>query len=113
MVVGIEAVLDWLVEHVKYFRNMGFYKRFKHLSDKELAVTLRNSAKTRYEDEGFPFDRETGLLDPFVLNIDDENLWWEGGEMDIGRGDNVYVNTIQGWSRISRGYLVPEDLTEI
>src|SRR5436309_14420597 len=46
------------------------------------------------------------------MKLDDDRVWWEDLEADVGMGNEVYVQLLQGLSRISRGVLDAQDIKE-
>lgn len=99
---------DWLIESIKYFRNLGFFSEHASLTDLQLELRLQELAKTRHG----VIDPNDELADLILLSLDDKRVWWDDTEADVCRENQVYAETLRAWSSISRGAFVPEDIRE-
>lgn len=100
---------EWSLVSAKFYRDMGFFDEYASLSDNELAAELQQMTKAECG-EGFnPADVFSDLL---LLSWDKNRVWWDDTEADVYKGNNVYVETLEEWARISRGAFLPENITE-
>src|SRR5437868_2921829 len=99
----------WLLESVRFFRQLGFFARHSALPDEALARMLDASHR---EEWGVPLDGAGDLADLQLLKWDEDRVWWEDIEADICDGNQVYIEVLQAWSRISRGAFLPARIQE-
>jgi len=92
-----------------YFRGMGFYSEHADKSDLALARQILADA----QDELIVPERAPNfLIDLEALRGDQERVWWEDTEADVAKGGEVYVETLEAWSRVSRGAFTPSEIRE-
>lgn len=134
---------QWLMESIRYFREMGFYQEASELSDEEfvfwwgqrkakqweedeaeslapeqVVAYFDDTLTTTYEQlnrrlEPWEFEASVSEADCFLLACDANRIWWEDLEQDIYFGDDIYKRVIEEWSRISRGVFLPAHIEEI
>jgi hypothetical protein len=98
---------NWLLESVRYFRPLGFFKKYHFLSDEELVSELHQIG---WNGEPTP---SYGVTDLSLLVIDHEVVWWRDTEAEVFMGNNVYVRVLQEWRAISRQTFLPEHIEEV
>jgi hypothetical protein len=98
-----------LVHTVKFFRSMGFFSSCVAMTDVELATRLDFMQAKKWR-SGFDPNRPTFELE--VLKWDAQRVWWDDTEVDAGEGNDVYVELLQDWGKISRGAFEPRDVAE-
>lgn len=122
----------WLIDSIRYFRELGFFAPFRELSDERLADQLCAASgwELPEEDAALPTDEEESddpdeelvrwlnrprpdVKDLALLSLDASRLWWEDGERDIAPGYEEYTRVIAAWGRISRGAFRPTDIREV
>lgn len=101
---------SWLVEAVRFYRQMEFFREQENLSDEQLATHLDAEYARRF---GRPFPHTGERSDIGLVSFDTSRIWWKDGEGDINPGDDVYVSTLQEWGNISRGSFLPTDIQEV
>lgn len=129
---------NWLLDAVRFFRNMGFFGEHQHLSDEELAnhldaicqenaehslneyaakiaVQVEADAKRAAagEKEDWDFDMPPAMADVVLAFFDKSRIWWDDGETDIWPEGKIYIKAIHEWSHISRGAFLPQDVKEV
>ncbi len=52
------------------------------------------------------------LVDLIVAAEDQQRVWWQDLEADVADGNDVYVETLQGWAAISQDAFQPAGITE-
>lgn len=107
----------WLLEAVRFFRELGFYAARAGRSDRQVASALRSRERARLRRQdapasGAPFDPAGPHPDLDLLRWDEERVWWEDTESDVAPGNGVYVATFRRWAAISRGAFRPRRLRE-
>lgn len=98
-----------LVRNVVFFRRLGFFSEWARKSDEDLAGLLYDLHEREW---GSGFSEETWLADLELLRWDSRRVWWQDTEADVGPGNDVYVQTLEEWSKISRGSFLPSSLEE-
>jgi hypothetical protein len=101
--------LDWTVNSVRYFRDLGFFEEHGELSEDALAARIEVRHLAQW---GTLFDPADPLADLQLLQYDPERIWWKDTEADVCPGNNVYVRVLEEWARISRGYFLPQKVSE-
>lgn len=103
-----QASDKWLLQSVQYFRSLGFFAEYAALSDEQLATHLTQAAMERHG----VIDPADQLADLMLLSLDEQRVWWDDTEADVCAENKVYVDTLAGWSKISRGAFKPENIRE-
>jgi hypothetical protein len=104
-----EESRNWLLEFVRYYRNLQFFYEYKDLPDHDLARQLESFWE---EEMGVTFDPSDPKIDLYLLRWDNNRVWWHDTEADVCIGNEVYASTLEDWADISRGVFIPEDVTE-
>jgi hypothetical protein len=99
---------EWLVATVRELRALGFFAD----PAQEDAEVARDLADDYAAEVGRPPEPDDDYLELELTRLDPERVWWEDTEADVGRGNEVYVDWIEGLARISRGALTPERISE-
>jgi len=94
----------WLVEALRFFKELGFFREYSEFSLDELADKLEQKQE---EEWGETFDPADRLSDLDLLRWDSERVWWRDTEADVCEENKVYENTLREWSAISRGSFLP------
>ncbi len=102
----------WYTKAVKFFRGMGFFAKHSELSDKELALRLKDEV-TRQWDEPWPpgAEKNPQTADMCLLSTDEERVWHADLE-SVYPGENAYVRFLDGIAVVSRGAFKPQGITE-
>src|SRR5205809_2992968 len=100
---------NWFRESVRFYLGLGFFEEHRNLSDNDLVTTLELLLRESYLEGPTPSSR---LADLEIMRLDDDRVWWEDIEADVGMGNDVYVQLLQDLSRISRGSFDAHDITE-
>lgn len=103
------AMREWLMQSISYFRNMAFFEADAALSDADLADKLE---ALQIKEQGDTFDPSDELADLFLLKWDKNRIWWGDIQADVSKGNDIYVQILQEWGRISRGAFSPENIEE-
>lgn len=98
----------WLLQSVQYFRSLGFFAEHAALSDSQLAEHLTQAAMERHG----VIDPANQLADLMLLSLDEQRVWWDDTEADVCAENQVYVDTLTRWSKISRSAFMPENIRE-
>lgn len=114
MVADERGLLNWLLGHVGFFRELGFYGHSEDLSDDELASKLRKYLRTEWHVRSdHDFDTKDRLADHLLLKFDDTNLWWDDTEVGLLPPRYYpYTETLRGFSKISNGMFIPSKISE-
>lgn len=107
LLIGQSNFYTWLTESVRYFRQLGFLKKYHSLSDEELVKELH---RVGWNSEPNPL---YGVTDLSLLAMDKDAVWWHDTEADVFMGNNVYVRVLREWGSISRGTFLPEHIEEV
>ncbi len=118
--------IAWLIDGIKYYRTLGLFNKYIHLSDGELTEQIKiiradfrsqflterdfNSVYLEFADP--MFDSTMGHLDPYLLRWDTSRTWSETEVDSVGRNNQEYVRVFERWSEISRGSFLPQELKE-
>jgi|GEM_PF-2305026 len=106
-----------LADAIKFYRSIGFFEEYKNMSDEELFTLLNDKLTQLWSPEYDPFYPEnpfayTDYADLYLLGLDEKRVWLEDLEADVGKGNDVYVETIKRWGYISNGNFTPENIIE-
>ncbi|WNR45166.1 stalk domain-containing protein [Paenibacillus roseipurpureus] len=110
---GALKPVDRMLEAARYYRNFGFFEKDRALSSQDFdnKFLAQYNKLTTWN----PFD-SSKYYDPYaelyLLEQDLDHVWFEDLELVVARGKNVYVDTLQAWSWISRGAFRPTAITE-
>ncbi len=128
-VIAQETSREWMLRFARFWRQLGFFTEkayaeggdpdewlgegspvdFSCLSDEELAHVLI----ARYEEDwGKPVGAAHRFTDADILPYDIARVWDEDLECDVCCGNDVYVQTLREWARISKGAFCPREITE-
>ncbi len=99
---------QWLLEAVRYFRQLGFFEHYAQ-SDDELAEIEERRLQEEWGDDWDPLVEHPDL---FLLAHDSRRVWWMDMEADVFPGNNAYVRSLSEWGAISRGAFQPEKIRE-
>ena len=100
---------EWGLGFVDFFRPLGFFKEYQHLSSSHLAAVLIEMLRLEMGDNFDPCDP---LADLFLLKFDEDRVWWDDTEADVCSENQVYRKTLEEWSRISLGAFLPTEIQE-
>lgn len=100
---------DWR-ELVGFYRTLGFFEALlQDVRPERAAETVREAARRRWmRDLGV----ETPEVEWMVLALDADRVWWSDRRLEVGPGEQTYVETLAAWSDISRGGLRIGEVTE-
>jgi hypothetical protein len=98
----------WLVERVRAFRALDFFRSQSALGDDELADYLVR----RQREVGDPFDPREPYVGAQILLHDDSRVWFQDMEADVCEENQVYAATLVELGEISRGAFEPKDIVE-
>ena len=99
---------SWLVATVRDLRALGFFAD-PGRDDARMAADL---AADHVAEWGEPLDQDSDLVELDLVRQDAARVWWEDTEADVARGNDAYVELIEGLAPISRGGLAPTAVTE-
>jgi len=105
-----EEAKAWLVEFCRFWRGLGFFEKFKGVSDEGLAQKLTEMIP---RESGFPFNPRDEFTEIGVLMLDPDRFWFEDTEADVCMENKVYERIISEWAKISRGAFNPQELHEL
>ncbi len=91
---------------------MEFYNDYKDKSTDELATTIISLFHEEWgnkEEIIFP----DYYADIFLLKFDYKRVWWNDIEADVCMENEIYTETINEWSSISRGLFMPKNIIEL
>jgi hypothetical protein len=98
----------WLVERVRGFRALDFFKAQSALGDDELADYLVRCQ----EEVGDPFYADDPYVGAQILLHDGSRVWFNDMEADVCEENQVYAATLDELAEISRGAFAPTDIVE-
>lgn len=104
-----ETTLNWLLDVVRYYRPLEFFRDYEGRSDREVVLALADLYQRAWD---APIDPESELAELELLALDDSRVWWEDTEAGWTRGDGTWEWVLEGWSRISRGAFRPQRVEE-
>lgn len=99
----------WLVQSIAFFRELHFFQQFAHLSNEALASELLRKWQEMFDT---PLDLSRPYTDLDIVMWDTERVWWEDLEADVCAGNDIYIETLERWGKISRGSLQPLHIRE-
>ncbi|WDL95509.1 HEAT repeat domain-containing protein [Alicyclobacillus sp. ALC3] len=99
---------DWRTRTAKFFRDLGFYSNWD-MSGYDLGREINRRHKDEWETALTKRDEHADLL---FLAWDTERVWWKDTEMDVGEGNDVYIDLVQELAHISRGTIAPFHIEE-
>lgn len=112
----IMYTLEWLIERTRFYQGLGFFQAYTHLSDDELAdrmIALCQGATGNLDSSRLFIEGEDWL----ILKLDTKRVL--SAATDILYGEEppeytfeVFVETLQRLSSISRGAFVPQNIRE-
>jgi hypothetical protein len=95
-------------ERVAGLRKLGFFAG-RTESDAALAATIDEQSIAEF---GTAPDPDNPISDLVVAGVDDQRVWWNDLEADVGPSNNVYASTLDAWSAISVGAFAPTAVQE-
>jgi hypothetical protein len=98
----------WLVERVRAFRALDFFRAQNALTDDDLADYLVRLQ----EEKGEPFDSRDSDFGAKILLHDDSRVWFRDMEADVCEENQVYAATLEELGELSRGAFDPKDIVE-
>lgn len=106
-----------LMDAVRYYRSLGFFKQYAELSDQELFQQFDKQLKADWNEGTDPFSPNLDygyedFADLYLLAYDTERVWLEDTEADVGPGNEVYIETLKQWAEISGGVFNPANIKE-
>lgn len=104
-----EATLKWLIEVVRTYRPLDFFRDFEGQSDRETALALAGLYQRAWDAS---IDPDSELTELEVLALDDSRVWWEDTDVGWTHGDGTWEWVLEGWSRIARGAFRPSQIEE-
>ncbi|MEZ4867273.1 MAG: hypothetical protein R3C14_38470 [Caldilineaceae bacterium] len=108
--LGQNQCYMWALEIVHYFRPLGFFADWARLSEDQLVTKLLAQRRWIW---GFrDFDPSSIQEELGLLSLDKERIWWRDLEANVCAENQVYVTTLQEWSRIARGAFQLEHVQE-
>ena len=90
-------------------REIGLFSDRAALSDATLGSEVERGVAERWEGAIGPDDP---LIELAVAEQDANRVWWQDLEADVLDGNDVYEWTLGGWSAISAGTFMPENVVE-
>jgi hypothetical protein len=103
------ASKESIAERVAALRAVGLFADRSDLDHAALAAEVEAGIADVWGDSLEPDDP---LLDLIVAEEDHQRVWWQDLEADVADGNDVYVETLQGWAAISQGAFEPAGITE-
>ena len=100
---------NWLLERVRYYRGLGFFRQYSDLADKELAQRLKAAQRAK---AGSPLAPGDPLADLHLLGHDGDRVWQKRVQDIIGAERQAYARMLSDWADISRGAFSPQNIVE-
>jgi hypothetical protein len=100
---------DSVEVRVAALRDLGLFADRSSTDDAALATEVTAGISDQWGDAIGPADP---LLDLAVAEQDTQRVWWQDLEADVVDGNDVYVETLQGWAAISEGAFKPSGIQE-
>ena len=100
---------ETLIDRVAALRAVGLFADRADVTDAELAAEVEAGV---LEVWGEPVANDDPFLDLLVADQDASRVWWYDLEADVSDGNDVYIDTLEGWADISVGAFAPEDIVE-
>jgi len=104
-----ETTLNWLLDVVRYYRPLEFFRDYEGRSDRETALALADLYQRAWD---APIEPESEMAELEVLALDDSRIWWEDTEAGWTHGDGTWEWVLAGWERIARGAFRPRQIEE-
>lgn len=104
-----DSVLQWLVDAVRFYRSLEFFRDYEGRADRDVAIALADLYQRAWD---APVDPASELAELELLALDDSRVWWEDTEAGWTHGDGVWEWVLEGWARISRGAFRPQQIEE-
>jgi hypothetical protein len=99
----------WLVETLRYFRDLGFFRHYADLPDELLADRVE---ELRRRETSIDFDPSDPKAELELLRMDPDRVWWKAIDTRALAGRGGYADVLRDWGRISRGAFHPGDVRE-
>lgn len=103
------ASSETIAQRVAAMRAIGLFADRSDLDDQALATEVESGIEDVWGDSIEPDDP---LLDLMVAAEDRDRVWWQDLEADVADGNEVYVETLDGWAAISEGAFDATAITE-
>lgn len=100
---------DSIEVRVAALRALGLFADRSSTDDAALATEVQAGISDQWGDAIGPGD---ALLDLAAAEQDTQRVWWQDLEADVLNGNDVYVETLQGWAAISEGAFKPTSIRE-
>src|SRR5438876_1070443 len=113
---GAGMATESLIEAVRYYRRLEFFREYSDLPDEALGQRLEALVENEWgetfttNDTGLQVVDEWGetlvspenvpLAELTLLRADSTRVWWEDTEADVCRENQVYVETLRAWAGI-------------
>ena len=107
---------EWLLDFVRFYRDLEFFAEHSNLSDEHLAVWIRQ----RMLSQGLDLEQEGCREDYLVLGCDRNRVWGVAFDIfdsfdfshaqEIGYGWQLHEEIVNGWCGISRCSFCPENV---
>ena len=98
-----------IAERVAGLRTIGLFADRSDLGDAALAADVEAGIADVWGDA---MKLDDPLLDLIVAEEDQQRVWWHDLEADVADGNDVYVETLEGWAAISEDAFQPAGITE-
>ncbi|MCB9663726.1 MAG: hypothetical protein H6732_06420 [Alphaproteobacteria bacterium] len=108
--VGPTTVDDDWRELVAFYRQLGFFEGLlADVRPDHAVATVRDAARRTWMRD---LRLEETDVEWMVLALDPERVWWSDRRLEVGPGEQTYVETLAAWARIARGGLRIDDVAE-
>ena len=107
---------EWLIDFLRFYRELGFFEEYLHLSNKDLSDLLVQIMAQH----GLDLNKECHREDYVVLGYDQKRVWAVAFDSfdsfnfhhakDIGYGGQLHEEIVNSWANISRGLFSPKDI---
>ena len=113
-VVTTDVLEDWLCEAVDFYLPLGFFQRVKGTADDLIDKLLPHFEAQGEDQELTEADLDSPEFDLFFLSFDPMRTLYESMNFGAGLGPGLdaYVATLTALARISRGTLLPTEISE-
>jgi len=95
---------------IQFFRQLGFFSAYTHLSDDDLVLLLIRRIEEQWEK---PFELSNDQSDLELLSFDETRIWWKDTESDVSAENEMYIETLGEWASISLGAFEPSNFEEL
>jgi hypothetical protein len=105
---------EWLLDFLRFYRKLGFFEEYLHLSNAELADLLMKIIAPQ------DLEQECHREDFMVLTYDKKRVHYALFDLfnassfsqikNIGYGGRLHEEILIGWANISRGLFSPKDI---